>query len=324
MNTVFQPGFGQQLKSGREALGLTVGDVAAKLKLTARQIENLETENFPQLPGEVFVRGFVRNYARLVSLDPETLLLPVEASMTVANTITAPSEGLTFSSPGVQRWVLLPALGLAIFILLVAVLYHWLREGEEALVVQPIAVQPALPVIAPVTIEPLAPPPLIGVPAPSTTEAVSPASPAAPGPTALPTAPAPAPTLAPVEKTATVLPSTQTAPTGKPVQIAPTATIHSAPPKPIAPPPLKPVEQKADKAHGLRFAPASDAWIQVVDGKGKHFSRLVKAGTAETFEGHPPFRLVVGEAAQVKMSYNGQTVDLTPFIGEKVARLTLE
>jgi cytoskeleton protein RodZ len=41
-------------------------DVAAKLKLTARQIEALEQEDFSHLPSEVFVRGFVRNYARLV------------------------------------------------------------------------------------------------------------------------------------------------------------------------------------------------------------------------------------------------------------------
>jgi hypothetical protein len=34
--------------------------------------------------------------------------------------------------------------------------------------------------------------------------------------------------------------------------------------------------------------------------------------------------LVVGEAARVRLSYDGHSIDLTPFIGQKVARLTLE
>jgi cytoskeleton protein RodZ len=40
--------------------------------------------------------------------------------------------------------------------------------------------------------------------------------------------------------------------------------------------------------------------------------------------GIAPFRLVVGEAAQVRLTYDGRPIDLTPFIGQKVARLTLE
>jgi cytoskeleton protein RodZ len=74
----------------------------------------------------------------------------------------------------------------------------------------------------------------------------------------------------------------------------------------------------------MRFEPTQDAWIQVVDGKGSRFSKLVRAGTAESFSGEPPFRLVVGEAALVKLTYNGHNIELTPYIGQKVARLTLE
>jgi len=74
----------------------------------------------------------------------------------------------------------------------------------------------------------------------------------------------------------------------------------------------------------LRFESATDAWIQVVDGKGTRFSKLVRAGSTESLTGVPPFRLVVGEAALVKLTYNGNSIDLTPFIGQKVARLTLD
>jgi cytoskeleton protein RodZ len=77
-------------------------------------------------------------------------------------------------------------------------------------------------------------------------------------------------------------------------------------------------------AHVLRFQADQDAWIQVVDGEGKRFSKLIRAGSADSMSGIAPFRLVVGEAAQVRLTYDGRPIDLTPFIGQKVARLTLE
>ena len=50
---------------------LSVGDVAQTLKLGPRQVEALEDGDWQGLPGQTFVRGFVRNYARLLQLDPD-------------------------------------------------------------------------------------------------------------------------------------------------------------------------------------------------------------------------------------------------------------
>ena len=105
-SAIFHPGFGEKLKRAREALGMTPTDVAAKLKLGARQVEALEAEDFAHLPGDVFTRGFVRNYARLVEVDSEQLIVPVDIHAVVAENVTAPSEGVIFSSPGLRRWVL--------------------------------------------------------------------------------------------------------------------------------------------------------------------------------------------------------------------------
>lgn len=272
---VFHTGFGDKLRRGREALGLAVLDVSAKLKLSERQVEAMEKEDFAQLPDEVFCRGFVRNYARLVKLDPGELIIPVDIHAAAAETITAPSEGVIFASPGLRRWVLLPLLALAFFILLVALLYYWLRQGENTLVGEsavPAAVAPPLsrPIPQPAVPLPVAPLPQAAVPAP-----VAPAD-----------APVPTP------------PAAQAAAT--------------------------PTTNPAGKAHTLRFAPSLDAWIQVVDGAGNRYSKLVRAGTVEVFAGEAPFKLVVGEAAQVQLTYDGHRIDLTPFIGQKVARLTLE
>lgn len=65
---------GQQLGEARGARGLTVVDVARSLKISQRQVEALETDDWSSLPCTTIIRGFVRNYARLLDLDPEALM----------------------------------------------------------------------------------------------------------------------------------------------------------------------------------------------------------------------------------------------------------
>lgn len=72
-------GIGRSLRQAREARGLTLGDAAHALKLTQRQVEALEAEQFEQLPGTAFARGFLRNYARLLQLEPEPLIADFDA-----------------------------------------------------------------------------------------------------------------------------------------------------------------------------------------------------------------------------------------------------
>jgi cytoskeleton protein RodZ len=65
---------GARLRQGREAAGLSVDAVAQQLKLAPRQVTALEDDDFAALPGRTFVRGFVRNYARLLRLDAAAVL----------------------------------------------------------------------------------------------------------------------------------------------------------------------------------------------------------------------------------------------------------
>lgn len=64
---------GQQLFAAREARGMSVADVAKMLKLSAHQVLALEADDCSRLPVTV-IRGFVRNYARLLKLDPESMM----------------------------------------------------------------------------------------------------------------------------------------------------------------------------------------------------------------------------------------------------------
>ena len=64
----------------REAAGLSVDDVAQQLKLAPRQVQALEDDDYQRLPGRTFVRGFVRNYARFIQLDPDAVLALLPAA----------------------------------------------------------------------------------------------------------------------------------------------------------------------------------------------------------------------------------------------------
>src|SRR5258707_15510187 len=57
------------LRAGRAHRGMSLDDVARVTKIQARILERLETGRFDGLPAEVFVRGFVRSFARCVGLD---------------------------------------------------------------------------------------------------------------------------------------------------------------------------------------------------------------------------------------------------------------
>ena len=72
---------GAVLANAREAAGLSVAAVAAQLRLSPRQIEALEADRYCDLPGAVFVRGFIRNYARMLKLDPVPLLHALEPAL---------------------------------------------------------------------------------------------------------------------------------------------------------------------------------------------------------------------------------------------------
>ena len=148
MKDLLRPGYGQALASARLAKGLSLADVASKIKLTVRQVEALEAEDTDHLPGDVFLRGFVRNYARLVDMEADELIVPMDAQAAVSETITAHSEGVTMSSGGLRRWLLVPLLILAVFVIFVALLYQWLRKGEDALVPQT-AVESTTAVVTP-------------------------------------------------------------------------------------------------------------------------------------------------------------------------------
>ncbi|HQT31380.1 MAG TPA: DUF4115 domain-containing protein [Thiobacillus sp.] len=75
----------------------------------------------------------------------------------------------------------------------------------------------------------------------------------------------------------------------------------------------------------LHLELGADSWTEVKDSSGKMLARkLVSAGSSLDVQGMPPFDLVIGNAPQALLTYNGRPIDLKPFVDGTVARFTLE
>lgn len=95
-----------RLGQARRALNLTTADVARRLKLSVWQIEALESGQYQQLPGPIFVRGFIRNYARLLNLDADELVQAVSGFLpqSAPGPEPPPSKDIPFPTPRAGRW----------------------------------------------------------------------------------------------------------------------------------------------------------------------------------------------------------------------------
>ena len=68
-----------------------------------------------------------------------------------------------------------------------------------------------------------------------------------------------------------------------------------------------------------------ESWIEIRGRGGKLLaSQLNPGGSEQTFEGKPPFSLIIGNAQHVRLSYDDKPVDLVPHVKVEVARFTLD
>jgi cytoskeletal protein RodZ len=66
-----QRAFGSYLRSERELRQIPLAEIAKATKIPIHTLENLENGRWDDLPAEVFVRGFVKSYARHVGISAE-------------------------------------------------------------------------------------------------------------------------------------------------------------------------------------------------------------------------------------------------------------
>jgi cytoskeleton protein RodZ len=127
------------------------------------------------------------------------------------------------------------------------------------------------------------------------------------------------------------------APVAEPMEAAPLAVEGVAAPVPVAPAapvtetPGAPEQDEASTPEApamsgvLHLEFGDEAWVEIKDGSGRMLHRqLNPPGSHVAVKGQPPFDVVIGNAAQARVTYNGRPIDLKPFIAATVARFTLE
>ena len=305
---------GAQLKAQREALGWPVEQVADQLKLAPRQVIALEEGDMAALPNVAVVRGFVRAYAKVVRLDAAPLVAMIEVHPAPAQDPAAPVRreiSATFSESrfpsmtqrssnqtplwiaGAVAVVVAAAFGAYKLGYVPASLLssHAEKESAHADVgpVETTLIKPGqdlTPVQTPSV-------PLISVPPPpgNDTQTGAPASAAASVPAA--------------------------------VEVPPTAVPAPAPATTAAVTP--PVAAAAVGANALVLKVEQDSWVEIRrPGASPLISRMVKAGSTETFDITGPATLVVGKPAVVQATLRGAKLDLPTVAGGTISRVSIK
>jgi cytoskeletal protein RodZ len=149
--------FGENLRRERELRGVSLRDMAEATKISVRFLEAIEKDRLELLPGGLFPRAFVRQYARFLGLDVEKVVAEFlyehgESGLPEKPAVPPPSR------PRVPR-------GLVLFlaVALAGGVLTWKRRGA-ALEENPTAPQGTLPAVIQPTDRVYPPPPSLGAP----------------------------------------------------------------------------------------------------------------------------------------------------------------
>jgi cytoskeleton protein RodZ len=288
---------GETLRREREKRKLDLDQVSRELKISTRFLEAIETENFDRLPGGVFAKSFVLQYARMLDLDEEEIAAEVQRTLSpfplrdFAATVPkaaapqtvefAPRVDSISSRPFASgSW--LPALALVVAVMLGCSFVYgwWQRDRRQA----------------------SAPPPHRVVTAQAANAAPASTTPAlqVPGP--------------PAEAAATTLPppatALQTPVTSAAAETAPARRPAQAQPEPASPAP--PVPQGAVK---VEIATSDEpVWVLArTDGKYA-FSGTLEKNETRTVNADGVVLLRLGNAGGVVITLNGKPI---PAVGPK-------
>jgi cytoskeleton protein RodZ len=311
---------GRRLRAARQRYGLDLERVAAELHLKPAAIKAIEHDDYAALPGPVFTAGYMRNYARLLNMDPEPLLAAYRAATQEESSSAPPFHPAAPPRPrsNGQGMAVVRTASLVLLVALAALALIWwqtqspFREGSTPMEAASSAIDTQA-----------------GGPEQEGPKPVPAATPVTQKESGTVIAPVPAPAQPPAVTAPDIGPPAQTAP---PPPVAPSeepagsssATATSAKPSEnnasAAGPPTAP-----EAAKGVVLEFSGPCWVDIRsrDKSHKLFGEMHQ-GDRRVLEGTPPYSVILGNAAAVKVTVNGAPFDLKPFVRGNVARFKLD
>lgn len=280
---------GVWLKQRREQAGLSVEEAAARLNLLRSQVLALEENRFERLAGPAYVVGYLRNYARLLQQDADVVVEAYYQAFGRPQPMTLQVPPVAKQAPGFQHRQQRSYAGVAVAMAVVAGAW-WFGNGDDAPVktdvVESIQVDTA---IGTTIIESLE-------------------------------------QLPEDEPTRDIVPEVQWADAapagGADASASDTGAVTSAMAMPAGT-----VQQHTlvvnDNAAQIRFRFSADCWIEVRNGDSRViYSSMKRADDVLELSGKPPFKVTLGYAPGVSVSYNGEPVAI-PSSTSHVAKIVL-
>ncbi len=305
---------GAALRAAREAQGLSVADVAERIKFSVKQLEALEDGKREGPPEGAFLRGFVRSYARTLHLD-ETPLLASMSSVQEQHGVVSdlqtdgleliPAQGFNKKSIYLMAAALMGAFVLALFI--------W-KQKNEAIIEKVVVQEVKLPLLVSVSAVVDAFSAVSAASAVVTTESESVRVPLATKVVE------PAKLMVAAPKVTT---PAEIAVVAKPKLVEPPSFV--ATPNASIEKPTVPFEQLKKRPIHIVFS--QDSWMEIKDTNGELLlSRMNEAGTEKWIGGNrrAPYQVAIGKVGAVKVFYKGREVDLSKYSQSGVVRLVLE
>lgn len=121
---------GNILRTERETQGRTLTEVSKAVYIKTKYLSALEEENFAAIPGEVYVKGFIRAYASYLGMDGEELVAqydgPSESILLQKETPTAVTEVGKGRRRRRRKTVSWPEITIIIGVILFILLIVWL------------------------------------------------------------------------------------------------------------------------------------------------------------------------------------------------------
>jgi cytoskeleton protein RodZ len=309
-------GPGERLRTARLAAGLDKDKVAAQLHLKPGQIDELERDQYDGFAARVFVRGYLRNYARLVDLSADSVL---EAFDRLCPDPDEPKlQPVGSHKPQVSsRHGVVQLFSWLLVLAIVGLFAVWWAgylelngsnggsqvqtlESEQSLTPPPAAQEPGS--------LPLPPVPAAEAPQPEAEE--QPQSELA----AQPESPSGQPEQAEAEAQPAV-PEVMEVPVALPPATEPVVEPEVS--EVAEPPPVV--------ADEIVLSLDGPCWVEVraIDGSYKLLGEF-QAGTRRVLGGNPPYSILLGNATVAILTVGGQAFDLAPHTRQQVARFTLD
>lgn len=301
---------GRRLRAARQRYGLDLERVAAELHLKPAAIAAIEQDDYHALPGPVFTAGYMRNYARLLNMDPEPVLA---AYRTVTH--TEPSPAARPAPPprtrsNGQGMAVVRTATLVLLVALAALAVIWWQTQTPVPEVSARTEPPSA--VADTSEQDSAQTKVVAAPQARASAGVE--SPPQP---ATPTQPAAAGVKPAAQETAPpALAAGQTG--GGPAKATAPAASLPAKTSPES-------AAAAETTKGVVMEFSGPCWVDIrgSDRSYKLFGEMHE-GDRRVLEGTPPYSVILGNATAVKVTVNGSPFDLKRFTRGNVARFKLD